>query len=114
MILRDYFSSNYSFAVKILEKMDFDFLLEPLNVSRMLFEELHDKPISPRGLRVLNKTNLLKRHVDALIKKFKKLDKILIASDEELLEILENEGLVTFFKEEIYNLREKISLGKRI
>lgn len=114
MILRDYFSSNYSFAVKILEKMDFDFLLEPLNVSRMLFEELHDKPISPRGLRVLNKTNLLKRHVDALIKKFKKLDKILVASDEELLEILENEGLVTFFKEEIYNLREKISLGKRI
>lgn len=114
MILRDYFVSNYSFAVKILEKMDFDFLLEPLNISRMLFEELHDKPISPRGLRILNKTNLLKRHVDALIKKFKKLDKILIASDEELLEVLENEGLVSFFKEEIYNLREKISIGKRI
>jgi len=114
MILKDYFTSNSSFASKLLSRMDFDFLLEPMNISRMLFEELHDKPISPRGLRVLNKTNLLKRNVDALIKKFKKLDKILVASDEELLEVLGNEGLVTFFKEEIYNLRERISVGKRI
>ncbi len=114
MILKDYFGINSSFASKILSKMDFDFLLEPMNISRMLFEELHDKPISPKGLRILGKTNLLERHVDSLIKNFKKLDKVLIASDEELLEILENEGLVTFFKEEIYNLKEKISVGKRI
>jgi len=114
MILKDYFGANSSFASKILSRMDFDFLLEPMNISRMLFEELHDKPISSRGLRILSKTNLLERHVDSLIKKFKKLDKLLIASDEELLEVLENEGLVTFFKEEIYNLKERISVGKRI
>jgi len=114
MILGDYFGQNYSFAVKILEKMDFDFLLEPLNISRMLFEELHDRPIAPKGYRILSKTNLLERNVQALIQHFGKLDKILIASDEELLSILENEGLVSFFKEEIYNLKEKISIGKRI
>ena len=114
LILKDYFGSNSSFATKILEKMDFDFLLEPMNISRMLFEELHDKPISPKGLRILSKTNLLKRHTDALIKNFKKLDKILLSSDEELLKVLENEGLVSFFKEEIYNLKERISIGKRI
>ena len=114
MLLKDYFSSNTSFAVKLLSKMDSDFLLEPMNISRMLFEELHDRPISPRGLRILSKTNLLERHTIALIKKFRRLDKILVASDEELLEVLLNEGLVTFFKEEIYNLRERISIGKRI
>lgn len=114
MLLKDYFSSNSSFASKLLSKMDFDFLLEPMNISRMLFEELHDKSISPKGSRILNKTNLLERHTLALIKKFKRLDKILVASDEGLLEVLGNEGLVTFFKEEIYNLRERISIGKRI
>lgn len=114
MILGDYFGNNYSFAVKILEKMDFDFLLEPLNISRMLFEELHDKPISPKGMRILGKTNLLEKNVESLTAHFGRLDKILIASDEELLEVLENEGLVSFFKEEIYNLKEKISIGKRI
>ncbi len=114
MILEDYFGQNYSFAVRILEKMDFDFLLEPLNISRMLFEELHDKPISPKGLRILSKTNLLEKNVNSLIARFGKLDKLLIASDEEILEVLENEGLVSFFKEEIYNLKEKISVGKRI
>lgn len=114
MILKDYFTSNSAFASKLLSRMDFDFLLEPMNISRMLFEELHDKPISPKGLRILGKTNLLERHTVALVKMFKKLDKILLASDEELLEVLGNEGLVTFFKEEIYNLRERISVGKRI
>ncbi len=114
MILKDYFGSNSSFASKILSKMDFDFLLEPLNISRMLFEELHDKSISPRGLRILSKTNLLERHSLDLIRKFKNLNNLLLASDEELLEVLGNEGLVTFFKEELYNLREKISVGKSI
>ena len=114
LLLKDYFSTSSSFASKLLSRMDFDFLLEPMNISRMLFEELHDKPISPKGLRILSKTNLLERHTTALIKKFKKLDKILLASDEALLEVLGNEGLVTFFKEEIYNLRERLSVGKRI
>lgn len=114
IILKDYFGNNSSFASKLLSKMDFDFLLEPMNISRMLFEELHDKPVSPRGLRILGKTNLLEKHLLALIKKFKKLDKLLIASEEELFEVLGNEGLVTFFKEEIYNLRERISIGKKI
>ena len=99
---------------KVGLEITFDFLLEPMNISRMLFEELHDKPISPKGLRILGKTNLLERHTIGLIKMFKKLDKILLASDEELLEVLGNEGLVTFFKDEIYNLRERISVGKRI
>lgn len=114
LLLKDYFGSNYSYAEKILEKMDFDFLLEPLNISRMIFEELHDKQVSPKGLRILSKTNILDRYVSSLISNFEFLDKILLSSDEELLKVFQNEGMLSFFKEEIYSLREKLSVGKRI
>ncbi|MDD2493357.1 MAG: DNA integrity scanning diadenylate cyclase DisA [Bacilli bacterium] len=113
IILRDYFSS-VSDAKEILEKMDFDFLLDPLNIPRMLFEELHDKNISPKGWRILYKTNLLPRYVDSLIGNFKTLDNIMTARDRELVEILDNEAMVAFFREELYSLRERLSIGKRI
>src|SRR6056297_3602632 len=114
LILKDYFGKEYPDYLGILEKMDFDFLLEPLNISRMLFEELHDKSISPRGLRILGKTNLLERYVDLLIGNFENLDKILSAKNERLLEILESEAMVSFFREEIYNLKEKVTFGRSI
>ena len=114
MIAKDYLGQDYSLSEEMLAKMDFDFLLEPINISRMLFEELHDRSISPKGLRLLSKTNLLDRYVDALVGNFKTLNKILLASDEELLNVLDNEGVVSFFKEEMYNLKEKARLGKQI
>jgi len=114
LLLKDYFGANYSYAEKVLEKMDFDFLLEPFNISRMLFEELHDKQISPKGLRILSKTNILERYISSLISNYQFLDKILLANDEELLRIFQNEGMLAFFKEEIYSLREKLSVGKSI
>jgi DNA integrity scanning protein DisA with diadenylate cyclase activity len=80
----------------------------------MLFEELHDKKISPKGWRILHRTNLLDRYIDALIGNFKSLDNILTARDKDLLEILDNEAMVAFFREELYSLREKLSVGKRI
>lgn len=114
LVLKDYFSSSFSFAKELLEKMDFDFLLDPLNLSRMLFEELHDRSISPKGLRILGKINILERYIDSLVANFKVLDKILLSGDKELLKILESEGMVSFFKEELYSLREKIKIGKKI
>jgi diadenylate cyclase len=114
LLLKDYFGNDYAYAKELLEKMDFDFLLEPLNISRTLFEELHDKKISPKGLRILSKTDILERYIDSLISNFKVLDKILLANDEELIRIFESEGMISFFKEELYSLREKINLGKQI
>jgi len=114
LLLKDYFGANYSYAEKVLEKMDFDFLLEPFNISRMLFEELHDKQVSPKGLRILSKTNILERYISSLIAHFQFLDKILLANDEELLKIFQNEGMLAFFKEEVYSLREKLVVGKSI
>lgn len=112
LILKDYFGTNHSSSLELLEKMDFDFLLEPLNISRLLFEELHDKNVSPRGIRLLGKTNLLERYIDLLIGNFENLSEILSASNEEILRVLGSESMLAFFKEEVYNLKEKVNLGK--
>lgn len=113
-ILKDYFGSEYSTSLSILESMDFDFLLEPMNISRMLFDELHDRRVSPRGVRILQKTNMLDRYIDLLVGNFENLSDILNASEEKLLKVMESEAMVAFFKKEIYNLHEKINLGRKI
>lgn len=114
LLLEDYFGEDFSSTKNILEKMDFDFLLEPSNVSRMLFEELHDRQISPKGFRILRKTSISEKQINDLISLFGSLDKILLASDEELLDVFQSEGMLAFFREEIYSLREKLSFGRRI
>jgi len=114
LILKDYFGSAHSSSLEILKKMDFDFLLEPMNISRLLFEELHDKEISPKGIRLLGKTNLLERYVDILVGNFENLSEILNASNEDLLKVLEGEAMLSFFREEIYNLKEKVNLGSSL
>ena len=112
--MKDYLGKDYITSQEILEKMDFDFLLEPMNLVRFLFEELHDKSVSSRGIRILGKTNLLERYVDLLIGNFETLNDILSANNEQLFEVLESEAMVAFFREEIYNLKEKVSLGRSI
>jgi DNA integrity scanning protein DisA with diadenylate cyclase activity len=112
-VLRDYFGNGASKFKEILEKMSLDDLLETSDVSVILFNDVHDAKIFTKGLRILRKTNIPERYVDSLISNFKTLDKILGAKYEELMEIFENEGMVDFFKEELYGLREKISLGKK-
>ena len=114
IILKDYFGSKYLTATDILEKMNFDFLLESSNISRMLFEELHDKSISPRGIRLLNKINILEKYVTMLINRFKNFNRILSAGEEELLLVFEKREMVDFFHKEMNKLKEKAIMGKEI
>ncbi len=114
ILLKDYFGTDYAFAEDVLDRMDLDFLLEPANIARILFEEIHDKKVSPRGLRILMKTNIPHRYIDSLIANFGTFDRILLAKKEELMKVFEEEEDVEFFRQEIYSLREKISVGKRI
>jgi len=112
MILRDYFSSQYMSSIDMLDKMNFDFLLESGNISRLLFEELYDKSISPQGIRLLGKTKLLERHVNELVVKFSNLSEILSARHEDLLVIFERTESIEFFNKEISRLRERVLMGK--
>jgi diadenylate cyclase len=114
LILKDYFGSKYSRAENVLNNMNFDFLLETQNISRLLFYELHDKSISPRGLRILSKTEILEKDIKLLVGYFKTIDAILNAEDEELLKIFKKQEYVDFFKKEIDSLKEKIMVGKKI
>lgn len=114
LILKDYFGSKWSKSDAILESMSFDTLLETHNISQMLFNELNDKSISPRGLRILNKTNLSEEDIKFLITNFKKLDKILNANEETLIKVFKRSEYIEFFNKEIENLKEKILVGRKI
>jgi len=114
MILKDYFGSDFPRVDDILKNMNFDFLLETPNISRLLFEELHDKPISPKGFRILSKTNLLEKDVQDLLGNFGTLDRIFYANRESILEVVKSEKLAEGVLRELESLKEKIMTGKKI
>ena len=114
MILGDYFKSKAPKVDTILNNFNFDFLLETSNLSRILFEELHDRAVFSKGGRILNKTNLLEKDVRLLMNNFESIDKIFGANKDDLLKILKNESLVSSLIHDLDNLREKIMAGKRI
>jgi diadenylate cyclase len=113
-ILKDYFDINYTKSANLLSQMSFDFLLETSNISRILFEELHDKSIFPKGLRILSRANLLERHLYSLIDKFKNLGAILSLENNELLEIFETKENVEVFLRNLNSIKDKIAVGKNI
>lgn len=114
MILKDYFGSGYLITEDALEKMSFDSLLELTNISGVLFRELHDKIIYPRGERLLSKTKILERDINSLINRFENLDKILSAGNTDLREVFEGREAFDLFNKRISTLKEKIVMGKLI
>ncbi len=114
MILEDYFGLGSARVEELLESMNFDFLLETSNVSRMIFEDIHDKEISPRGIRILSKTDLLPKDMDTLIGKFGRLDQIFDLGREDLMSVFNNESFINSLIMDLRDLREKILAGKKV
>lgn len=112
-ILRDY-SSDFCEVQSSLDKMSFDSLLDIANVSKILFKEIHDKPISPRGFRMLSKTNLSENNINLITNEFKTLNEIFDADRASLIKILVEEGVVDLFMRNLDSLKEKIMEGKNI
>ena len=113
-ILKDYFKSRFNKVDILLEEMNFDFLLETSNLSRVLFDEMHDKSISSQGIRILSKTNLLEKEIYLLIENYKTLDKIFQANRESLTKIFQNENLIESLLQDLEVLKDKILAGKKI
>lgn len=113
LLLKDYFGNRHLRVSSTLENMNFDFLLETSNISRLIFEEVHDKTISPKGVRFLSKTNLLEKNQRILINNFRSLDKLLDANEEELLKVLKKKEIVEFFLREVREVKDKIMSGKK-
>ncbi len=114
LILRDYFPKTSEQTGLILEKMNFDFLIETSNITRLIFEETNDQPIASEGKRILMKTHLLEKERDLMMSYFGTLDRLFNTNKEELLKIFKNENFVDSLLNELNTLREKILTGKLI
>jgi diadenylate cyclase len=112
-VLMDYFGHNSPKIDSLLEGMNFDFLLETSNIMRLIFDELHDKSVFPKGIRILRKTGFLEKDLLILIEHFKTLGKIFDAEKDELEKILGQKLLAESLKKEIGNLKERLLEGKR-
>ena len=113
-IILDYFGSRTNEVDKTLENINFDFLLETSSVLRILFSELHDGSISPRGTRILGKTNIFEKDAETIMENFNTLDRVFNLDAESLRSFFKNENLVDSIINEIRNLKEKILMGKKI
>jgi len=114
LILKDYFEEKYSQVNMLLNEMNFDFLLETSNMIRLIFEELHDRAIFPKGFRFLFKTGFLEKDFLLLVEHFKSLDKIMDASVDKLTEVLGSQSLSKSLRASLDSLKEKVLEGKRI
>jgi diadenylate cyclase len=114
MILKDYFESEYLDMGEALEKMSFDSLLEVSNISKMLFGEMQEKVICPKGLRLLSKIKMPEDYFNKLTEKYENLDKILSLDEKELIELFESKELFDSFNKRFSSLKEKIVMGKII
>ena len=114
MIFKDYFGFDYSKIDIVLKNMNFDFLLEGGNILRLVFEELHDRPIFPKGWRILKKTNFLEKDLENLMGSYKTLGKLFDADKESLDSILGENFLASSLKKNLNLLKEKILEGKKI
>ena len=99
-ILMDYdidYAVNNAEVKSALDKMSFDFLLEIANISKLIFTEIHDRSISPRGFRILSKTSLSENNINLLTNEFKSLNEIFDADKGVLIKVLKDEGVVNLF-----------------
>ena len=114
LLLKDYFGQRYFRADELLKNINFDFLIETSNVARSLFGEIHDQPASPKGLRILSKTDMLEKDIKILLDTFGSLDRVFDLDKESLSGLFKNEKLVDSIIKDLKNLKEKILVGKSL
>ena len=112
LILKDYFKSRYSKEDNTLKTINFDLLIEPQNISKILFLEVQDKAVSSNGLRILSKLNLTDENIKLLMNNFKNLSKIFNSEKDSFMEVLKDEKIVDSLMQDLENIREKIMAGK--
>jgi len=110
-IIRDYLPRPTKIR-QFFDNLSFDGLLDAENIANLLFGDPSEKKITPKGYRLLGKTNLNDMEIKSLIYSFKNLDGILEADEISLGRVLKNNAEI--FKNEFSKLKEQIMLGKKI
>jgi len=112
-LIEDYFSKPIKIE-NALAKMTFDSLLELSYLAKELFGFNVDEKLCSRGIRILSKTNLSEDNKQNISSNFKTLNDLIKATDEKLIEVLKDEGVVRLFKKELDSLEDKIIKGKNL
>jgi len=110
-IIKDYLQRPTRIK-QFFDNLSFDGLLDAENIAHLLFGDSSEKKITPKGYRLLNKTNLNDMEIKSLLDFFKDLDAVLEADEISLKKVLKNRS--ESFKEEFNKLKEQIMLGKKI
>ncbi len=114
LILYDYFGEKASEISLTLSKMNFDFILEHQNISKVLFGDCEDKLLSSKGKRFLTKAGFSPKLIDLIIDRFKTLEFVFNASSDDLLNFFQKENEMRHFDKKVNALREKIITGRKI
>ena len=109
-ILKDYNIEDEK--LDVLSEFGFDEVLNVDNIAGILFSCPPEEKISPKGYRILNKTNLIDSEIDNLIKELGNLDNILSLEPEKLNLLLKEKS--ENFQKNISSLKEQIMVGKKI
>jgi len=112
LVLQDYLKSKSSKIDNTLKTINFDLLIETQNISKIIFEEIHDKAISSRGLRILSKANLTEDNIKLLVNHFKNLGDIFNAEKDSFTKLFKDEKIVKSLIQDLESIREKIMAGK--
>jgi len=111
VIIKDYVQNPVKVR-NFFDKLSFEGLLDAENIARLLFGELSETKIVPKGYRILCKTNLSENEINNLIISFKNLEGILSADEEKLKKVLKNR--VQSFQEEFVKVKEQVMMGGRV
>ena len=114
VILNDYAPLNQKRLSTILSHLNYEGLLDIETLSRLLFEVHPDDAISPKGYRILSKTNLSKGEVKNVINYFGNLNLALNANPQQLKEILKNEKRAETLQKELSSVKEQLLMGRKI
>ncbi len=111
-LLEDYFNIDSSRILKLVDSLSFDALLESGTMYDLLSNEVSDKFVSPKGIRLLKRMGLEEKALGLLLSNFDCLKKILKADDESLFEVFGSFEDVEFFKSSLNELKQNILLNK--
>ena len=110
-IIKDYIEKPEKIR-SFFDNLSFEGLLDAENIARLLFGELSETRIIPKGHRILNKTSLNETEINSLIGNVKDFEGIISADEGKLRKILKNHA--DGFQEELVKLKEQIMVGKKI
>lgn len=114
IILNDYAPLNQKRLSTILSHLNYEGLLDIETLSRLLFESHPDDAISPKGYRMLSKTNLAKGEMKNIMNYFGNLNLILNANPQQLKEALKNEKRAETLQKELSSVKEQLLTGRKI